>query len=203
MESLSVHIESLIFAANPSVSFDEIRQTLEASFGTTFSDDLIATSIGQLMEKYASEQYSFEIMEIAGGFRFMTKGAYHNTIGTYLKQNSHKKLSKSALETLAVIAYRQPVSKPEIESIRGVNSDYTIQKLLEKELIEITGRGDGPGKPLLYGTSSKFTDYFGLKSITDLPKLKDIEPVENQIGEQAPIESEQFTHIADSIKEEE
>jgi len=186
-----------------SVSFDEIRQTLEASFGTTFSDDLIATSIGQLMEKYASEQYSFEIMEIAGGFRFMTKGAYHNTIGTYLKQNSHKKLSKSALETLAVIAYRQPVSKPEIESIRGVNSDYTIQKLLEKELIEITGRGDGPGKPLLYGTSSKFTDYFGLKSITDLPKLKDIEPVENQIGEQAPIESEQFTHIADSIKEEE
>jgi len=203
LESLSVHIESLIFAANPSVSFDEIRQTLEASFGTTFSDDLIATSIGQLMEKYASEQYSFEIMEIAGGFRFMTKGAYHNTIGTYLKQNSHKKLSKSALETLAVIAYRQPVSKPEIESIRGVNSDYTIQKLLEKELIEITGRGDGPGKPLLYGTSSKFTDYFGLKSITDLPKLKDIEPVENQIGEQAPIESEQFTHIADSIKEEE
>ena len=203
MESLSVHIESLIFAANPSVSFDEIRQTLEASFGTTFSDDLIATSIGQLMEKYASEQYSFEIMEIAGGFRFMTKGAYHNTIGTYLKQNSHKKLTKSALETLAVIAYRQPVSKPEIESIRGVNSDYTIQKLLEKELIEITGRGDGPGKPLLYGTSSKFTDYFGLKSIADLPKLKDIEPVENQIGEQAPIESEQFTHIADSIKEEE
>ena len=121
----------------------------------------------------------------------MTKGAYHHTVGTFLRQNTHKKLSKSAMETLAIIAYKQPVTKTELESIRGVNSDYTIQKLLEKDLVEISGRSDGPGKPLLYGTTSKFTDYFGLKSIDDLPKPKEIEQTENQIGEQAPIELEQ------------
>ena len=203
MENLSLHIESLIFSANPSISFDEIRTTLEAALSTTFSDELIAENISLLMEKFASDQYSFEIMEIAGGFRFMTKGAYHNTIGTFLKLNAHKKLSKSALETLSIVAYKQPVSKAEIESIRGVNSDYTIPKLLEKDLVEITGRSDGPGKPLLYGTTSKFTDYFGLKSIADLPKLREIDPVENQIGEQAPIEAELFINNSDFSKEEE
>jgi segregation and condensation protein B len=155
------------------------------------------------MQKYAAEDYAIEIIEMAGGFRFMTKGAYHHTIGTYLRQNTHKKLSKSALETLAIIAYKQPVTKSELESIRGVNSDYTIQKLLEKDLIEIAGRSDGPGKPLLYNTSSKFTDYFGLKSIADLPKPKEIEPVESQIGEQAPIEEEQNAEKTIVIQEEE
>lgn len=191
MEKLTLHIESLIFAGNPSISFDDIKNALEESLGTQFKDEEVADGIGTLMEKYSNDDYSFEIIEIGGGFRFMTKGAYHDTIGTFLKQNTHKKLSKSALETLAIIAYKQPVTKTELESIRGVNSDYTIQKLLEKDLIEIAGRSDGPGKPLLYSTTAKFTDYFGLKSIQDLPKPKEIDPVENQIGEQAPIEEEQ------------
>lgn len=191
MEKLTLHIESLIFAGNPSISFDDIKNALEESLGTQFKDEEVADGIGTLMEKYSNDDYSFEIIEIGGGFRFMTKGAYHDTIGTFLKQNTHKKLSKSALETLAIIAYKQPVTKTELESIRGVNSDYTIQKLLEKDLIEIAGRSDGPGKPLLYSTTAKFTDYFGLKSIQDLPKPKEINPVENQIGEQAPIEEEQ------------
>ncbi len=190
MENLTLHIESLIFAGNPSISFDDIKNALEESLGTTFKDEEVANSIGTLMEKYSGDTYSFEIIEIGGGFRFMTKGAFHNTIGTFLKQNTHKKLSKSALETLAIIAYKQPVTKTELESIRGVNSDYTVQKLLEKDLIEIAGRSEGPGKPLLYSTTAKFTDYFGLKSIQDLPKPKEIDPVENQVGEQAPIEVE-------------
>ena len=191
LENLALHIESLIFAGNPSISFDDIKNALEESLGTTLKDEEVADGIGTLMEKYSNDTYSFEIMEIGGGFRFMTKGAFHNTIGTFLKQNTHKKLSKSALETLAIIAYKQPVTKTELESIRGVNSDYTVQKLLEKDLIEIAGRSDGPGRPLLYSTTGKFTDYFGLKSIQDLPKPKEIDPVENQIGEQAPIEEEQ------------
>jgi segregation and condensation protein B len=191
LEKLTLHIESLIFAGNPSISFDDIKNALEESLGTTFKDEEVADGIGTLMEKYSSDDYSFEIIEIGGGFRFMTKGAFHTTIGTFLKQNTHKKLSKSALETLAIIAYKQPVTKTELESIRGVNSDYTVQKLLEKDLIEIAGRSEGPGKPLLYSTTAKFTDYFGLKSIQDLPKPKEIDPVENQIGEQAPIEEEQ------------
>ena len=203
MDPLALHIERLIFTGNPSISFDDIKNALEDSLGTTFSDNEIAAHIESLRDKYNSDQYSVEIVEIAGGFRFMTKALYHHTIGTYLRQNTHKKLSKSALESLAIIAYKQPVTKTEIESIRGVNSDYTIQKLLEKDLIEISGRSEGPGKPLLYSTTSKFTDYFGLKTIDDLPKVKELENTDNQIGEQAPIEEEQKPVVHIIVNEEE
>ena len=203
MDPLALHIESLIFTGNPSISFDDIKNALEDSLGTTFSDNEIASHIESLRDKYNSDQYSVEIVEIAGGFRFMTKALYHHTIGTYLRQNTHKKLSKSALESLAIIAYKQPVTKTEIESIRGVNSDYTIQKLLEKDLNEISGRSEGPGKPLLYSTTSKFTDYFGLKTIDDLPKVKELENTDNQIGEQAPIEEEQKPVVHIIVNEEE
>ena len=203
MDPLALHIESLIFTGNPSISFDDIKNALEDSLGTTFSDNEIAAYIESLRDKYNSDQYSVEIVEIAGGFRFMTKALYHHTIGTYLRQNTHKKLSKSALESLAIIAYKQPVTKTEIESIRGVNSDYTIQKLLEKDLIEISGRSEGPGKPLLYSTTSKFTDYFGLKTIDDLTKVKELENTDNQIGEQAPIEEEQKPVVHNIVNEEE
>lgn len=203
MQKLALHIESLIFSSSTSIGFDEIKNALEESLGVVFTDEEVADQIGLLMEKYASDDYAIEIMEMAGGFRFMTKGAYHHTIGAFLRQNTHKKLSKAALESLAIIAYKQPVTKTEIESIRGVNSDYTIQKLLEKDLIEISGRSDGPGKPLLYSTTSKFTDYFGLKSIDDLPKPKEIEQTENQIGEQAPIELEQKPEKSIVVNEEE
>jgi len=203
LDPLALHIESLIFTGNPSISFDDIKNALEDSLGTTFSDNEIAAHIESLRDKYNSDQYSVEIVEIAGGFRFMTKALYHHTIGTYLRQNTHKKLSKSALESLAIIAYKQPVTKTEIESIRGVNSDYTIQKLLEKDLIEISGRSEGPGKPLLYSTTSKFTDYFGLKTIEDLPKVKELENTDNQIGEQAPIEEEQKPVVHNIVNEEE
>ena len=118
----------------------------------------------------------------------MTKGAYHGVIGTWLKQTTKKRLSQAAIETLSIIAYKQPVSKTEIEQIRGVSSDYSLQKLLEKELVSITGRSDGPGRPLLYGTSIKFMDYFGLKDLSDLPRPKDFKDPDQEIGERAPIE---------------
>lgn len=188
LDRLALHIESLIFVAHPSISFDDIKNAVEESSGFTVEDDTLSELINQLIEKYTIEDYSMEIVEMAGGFRFMTKASFHNTIGVYLKQNTHKKLSKSSIETLSIIAYKQPVTKTEIEMIRGVNSDYTIQKLLEKDLVEISGRSEGPGKPLLYSTSEKFIDYFGMKSIEDLPKIKEIEPVENQIGEPESIE---------------
>ena len=94
------------------------------------------------------------------------------------------------MESLAIIAYKQPVTKSEIEQIRGVNSDHSIQKLLEKELIEINGRSEGPGKPILFGTSSRFMEYFGLKSLTELPKLKDFHMPTQEIGEASPIEED-------------
>jgi hypothetical protein len=99
-----------------------------------------------------------------------------------LQIKAKRRLSTAALETLAIIAYKQPLSKSEIEHIRGVNCDYSIQKLLEKELIVINGKGDGPGRPLLYATSKSFMDHFGLKSVKDLPKLKDLHILDNEIG---------------------
>lgn len=166
------------------MSFEEIHMTLNECFQSQFSEEEISKAIDILIGRYNEEMYAFEIIEIGGGFRFMTKGAYHQTISTYLRQNTHKKLSKAALETLSIIAYKQPVTKTEVEMIRGVNSDFSVQKLLEKELIEINGRSEGPGRPLLYKTTEKFMDYFGLKSMEELPQLKEIEPEVNQIGEE-------------------
>lgn len=182
MHSLQLYIESLIFAAHSPISYKEIKSTLIEYLNTEIADSDIEEEIESLITKYQEEHFAIEIIEISGGFTFMSKGAYHNVIGTYLKQITNKKLSKSALETLSIIAYRQPVSKADMESIRGVNCDYSVQKLLEKELVEIKGRSEGVGKPLLYGTSDKFMDYFGLKNMEDMPKLKDFELPENSIG---------------------
>lgn len=191
MERLNLYIESLIFASEQAVSIADISGALKDSFAVKLSTKEIESAIESLIEKYKSPDFSMEIIGINEGYQFMSKGAYHKVIGSLLRLQSSKKLSRAALETLSIIAYKQPVSKSEMEAIRGVNCDYTVQKLLEKELVEIIGRAEGPGRPLLYGTSDKFMNYFGIKSIKDLPKLKDIEgdKVENSIGEPAPIES--------------
>ena len=99
------------------------------------------------------------------------------------KQKIKKRLSTSALETLSIIAYKQPVTKPEIEKIRGVNCDYAVQKLLEKELIVMAGKSELPGRPVLYATSRRFMDYFGINNLSQLPDLKEMNPEENVIGE--------------------
>lgn len=188
MQLLDLHIESLIFASGHPVGKKEIKECLEEIFGQKIEEQNIELSLERVVEKYRADNFAFEVVEIAEGYQFLTKGAFHKTVGQHLKLTAKKMLSKSALETLSIIAYRQPVSKSEVEQIRGVNCDYTVQKLLEKELIAIDGRSEGPGRPLLYGTSEKFMDYFGLKSLKDLPKLKDFKETENQIGEEAPIE---------------
>jgi len=102
-----------------------------------------------------------------------------------LKQQSKKRMSNSALETLSIIAYKQPITKSEIEQIRGVNCDYSVQKLLEKELIEIKGKSASVGRPLIYGTSNNFMEYFGINDLKELPTPKDFAPEENVIGEQS------------------
>src|SRR5690606_27213415 len=152
----------------------------------------------ELIATYGDGESSFEILEMNGGFRFMTKPAYRDTIETYLKQAQKEKLSKTAMETLSIVAYKQPVTKAVIEQIRGVNCDYTIQKLLDKELISILGRGDTIGKPLLYGTSEKFMDYFGLKSIQDLPALKDFEDKKQVIGDKSVVAGEALRNTSEN-----
>lgn len=188
MDKLTHHIEALVFVSEHPLTFKEIKNCLDEQFNTKLNKKDVTDAIDALIEKYQSEEFAIEMVEISNGFRFMTKGAYYNTVATYLKQSTKKKLSKAALETLSIIAYKQPVIKSELEKIRGVSCDYSIQKLLEKELIEIEGRSDGPGRPLLYATSEKFMDYFGLKSIEDLPKTKDIATPENSIGEETIVE---------------
>lgn len=190
LEHLQQHIESLIFTTDSPIGLDEISECLEESFGVKLHPDELTEAIEALKEKYRSEDFAFEITEIAGGYQFLTKGAYHRTIGVYLKQTTQRRLSRSALETLSIVAYKQPVTKSELEKIRGVSCDYAIQKLLEKELVSIVGRSEGPGRPLLYGTSPKFMDYFGLRSLEDLPKPKDFKAPTNEIGKQADIEEE-------------
>lgn len=190
MDQLAQHIESLIFTADIPITLKEIKKCLEEVLDTKFKKEMLEEAIQQLKDRYNQEDFAFELVEIAEGYQFLTKGAYHQTVGTFLKQTTRKRLSRAALETLSIIAYKQPVTKGDLEKIRGVSCDYSIQKLLEKELVTITGRSEGPGRPLLYATSDKFMDYFGLKSITDLPKLKDFKEPESEIGEKAPIEEE-------------
>ncbi len=190
MEPLAQHIESLIFAADQPVTLQEIKSCLEEVLGLSFPETELLAAIGQLKERYEQDDYAFAINEIAEGYQFLTKPAFHNTVGAYLRQTTRRRLSRAALETLSIIAYKQPVTKTEMERIRGVSCDYSIQKLLEKELVAIVGRDEGPGRPLLYGTSNKFMDYFGLKSLRDLPKPKEFKEADFLIGEQAPIEED-------------
>jgi len=183
MESTKKHIEALIFAADQPISLPEIQTALNESLKLELELPFLDAMVRELQHFYAESDLPFEIVEIDDSFQFLTKSAYHDTISTFLKQSSGKKLSNAALETLAIVAYRQPVTKPEIESIRGVNCEYLIQKLLERELIQISGREESPGRPLLYSTSNKFMSHFGLKNIKDLPKLKEFEAPANKIGQ--------------------
>lgn len=172
------HIEALIFASEKPLTALEITELINNAFG--FMEDKIVldqieAAIEGIVEKYRAEFYPFEIRESGGGLQFLTKKDYHKTVAQLNGDKYMKRLSGAALETLSIIAYKQPVTKGEIEAIRGVSSDYAVQKLLEKELILITGRNEEmPGKPLVYGTSKNFMDYFGLNSATDLPQIKEV-----------------------------
>ena len=153
-------------------------------FETEVPQEHILEAISSLMEKYRHDDFSFALEHLGGGFQFLTKPAYQTSISILLKQQSQKRLSTAQLETLSIIAYKQPVTKTEVEHIRGVSCDYSIQKLLEKELITIKGKSENVGRPLLYGTSEKFMEYFGINHLTDLPQPKDFNPEINQIGEE-------------------
>ena len=172
------HIEALIFASDKPLTALDIVELINNAFGfmeERISLDQIEAAIQGIREKYSAEFYPFEVRESGGGYQFLTKKDFHKTVAQLNGDKFLKRLSNAALETLAIIAYKQPITKGEVESIRGVNSDYSIQKLLEKELIIISGRNEElPGKPLVYSTSKSFMDYFGINSTDDLPKIKEV-----------------------------
>jgi segregation and condensation protein B len=152
-------------------------------FNADVPEEDVTGAIQRLDEKYQTDDFSFQLFKSAGGYQFLTKPAYQASIGIMLKQQSKKRLSTSAMETLSIIAYKQPISKSEIENIRGVNCDYAVQKLLDKGLIEITGKAETIGRPMLYGTTSKFMEYFGINDISELPTPKEFVAEVNSIGD--------------------
>lgn len=185
MDFLLNHIEALIFCSPTPLKLNEIQQCLNEMFEADVPQKDIVGAIEKIEEKFAADDYSFMLYKAAGGYQFLTKPAYQASIGILLKQQSKKRLSTSALETLSIIAYKQPVTKNEVEQIRGVNCDYTVQKLLEKGLVEIKGKAESIGRPLLYGTSSQFMEYFGINDLNQLPTPKEFSQETNSIGEES------------------
>ena len=172
------HVEALIFASDRPLTTLELTEYVNNALGfleDRATMDQVEAAIEGVVEKYASEFYPFEVVQSGGGWQFLSKKEFHKTIAQLNGDKFLKRLSSASLETLSIIAYKQPVTKGEIESIRGVSSDYAVQKLLEKELIVISGRNEKlPGHPLVYATSRNFMDYFGINSADDLPKIKEV-----------------------------
>lgn len=193
-------IEAIIFASEQPVKkeefqeiFAKIRETQVDFEPVTDADldQLLAT----LTQKYETNHHSFEIRKIANAYQFFTKPTYYPYIKQAILVKNQKRLSKAALEALSIIAYKQPITKAEIEHIRGVNSDYGVQKLLERKLILISGRANAPGKPLLYSTSEYFLQYLGINHIEDLPKLKEFEATSEQnLSDFVQVNNDNSTH---------
>ncbi|MFN8145252.1 MAG: SMC-Scp complex subunit ScpB [Bacteroidia bacterium] len=201
MNQLNQHIEALIFCSEQSIELEEIAASLKLTFDWEPAEAAILRAIEEIKAKYEGEEFSFQLVEISEGYQFMTKKEYHATINALIQHKSKKKLSVPQMETLSIIAYRQPITKSEMEHIRGVSCDYAIQKLLEKDLISISGKSEGPGRPVLYSTSQSFMDYFGIKSVKDLPQLKDLHLEQNEIGsssEYADLESDENISLSES-----
>src|ERR1700761_4368431 len=185
MENPELYIEALIFSSEQSIRIEEIIYCLQSAFEHDFTREEILKAITSIQNKYQSDSLAIELVNIANGYQFLTKKNYHPVISLLQLQRSKKKLSPAAIETLAIIAYKQSVTKLDIEQIRGVNSEYSIQKLLEKELITIIGKSDTVGRPILYGPSQQFMDYFGINDLNELPQIKEFTDNSVSIGEQA------------------
>ena len=187
MDFLQNHIEALVFCSPNPIKLSDIKACLSEMFGADVPEEDVLAAIQRVEEKFLAEEFSFQLFKTAGGYQFLTKPAYQASISILLKQQSKKRLSTSAMETLSIIAYKQPISKTEIENIRGVNCDYAVQKLLDKGLIEITGKADSIERPMLYGTTQKFMEYFGINDLLELPTPKDFTNEVNTIGENADV----------------
>lgn len=184
----------LVELLNNAMGFIEDRASL----------DQVESAVEGIHEKYSAEFYAFELKQSGGGWQFLTKKEYHKTVAQLNGDKFLKRLSNAALETLAIIAYKQPITKSEIEAIRGVNCDYAVQKLLEKDLVVISGRNeDAVGKPLIYATSKSFMDYFGINSTDDLPKISEVlmeELVQATIVNQPAQPEDYIAHLNESAE---
>ncbi len=172
-------LEALLFATDEPLSLTQLGDIigLLAAEGEVRrpSQDTLLKTIDEMNRVYDESGRAFHVVKVAGGYQFATRPEYGVWLGAMLKERSRRKLSAAALESLAVIAYKQPVTKPELEAIRGVNADYIMRTLLERNLIAIIGRAATPGRPLLYGTTKDFLKHFGLNDLAELPKPREID----------------------------
>ena len=164
-------IESLIFASDAPISINKINEIIDGPDRKTLRD-----LITELMEEYQTMNRGFSLKEVAGGYQFRTKPEHSEWV-RQLKKGMPPKLSQAAMETLAIIAYKQPITRSEIEYVRGVDVGGILRSLLDKKLIRILGKKEVPGRPLIYGTSKRFLEVFALKDLSNLPTLQEIEEV--------------------------
>lgn len=174
-------VEALIFASDTPISENRIKNIVEE-----LTPAEINKLVDELNAEYDQNDHAFRIARLAGGFQLVTRPELANYVKQYYKGRTKSKLSRAALEALAIIAFKQPISRPEIDMIRGVNSDGVVRNLLERNLIFISGRSETIGRALLYSTSPEFLRYLGINEISDLPKPKEIEELLGSPQEELP-----------------
>lgn len=168
--TLPVQLEALLFASDQPLPLARLQELL-----THVTRDEIEAALGELDASYAGEGRAFRLLKVAGGWQLATKPEMADVVRRLFTAKRRVRLTKAALESLAIIAYKQPTTRPEIDAIRGVASSGVIETLLERNLIQIAGRSDGVGRPLLYGTTAEFLQYLGLNALADLPSLEELE----------------------------
>lgn len=181
MSQTAATIEALIFAYGEPLSLNRICEIMSCS------EETAREELQTISEKYQDETFGIELVTVAGKYQFRTKAAFAPFV-RLLKESKGRRLSAAAIETLSVIAYRQPVTRHEIEKIRGVDPTPTLKTLLERELITLVGYKESVGQPGLYGTTEKFLHLFGLNSLAELPELRELKQIESDPGEQGTLE---------------
>ena len=169
MSPLAKLLEAALFAASRPLSFEEL-----ASLDPDVGEQAVKDALAEIAAAYDGDVHGVELSEIADGWQFLTRREYAETLERAHVALRPRRLSPAALETLAIIAYRQPVGRLEVDEIRGVDSGAVIDKLLERGLIEVVTRGEGLGRPLLYGTTPPFLEILGIKDLGDLPRLDEL-----------------------------
>jgi len=171
-------VEALIFSSPEPLPWEKLSEIIQKDEEEILLDEeIVRRIVTRLNERYEENDLSFRIEETGGGFTFVTQPRYHPWLSIFQHENAYRKLSQPAIETLAIVAYRQPITKPEVDQIRGVDSGYILRQLLEKMLVMVSGRADSPGKPLLYKTTKYFLKHFGINSVDELPKPREIDEI--------------------------
>ena len=203
-ENIKSIFEAILFVSKRPVTIKELKKLCPE--GSKLKDSEIAGIIEELKIEYIQSKKSFRIIEIAGGYQLRTSPEFASYISRFFQLDKTESLSQPALETLAIIAYRQPITKAAIEGVRGVDSTGVLKSLYDKGLIKITGRIEIPGRPFIYGTTEKFLEHFGLKSIDDLPhreELKQMSDRQETMNFSNVKKSEQQIHETEETKTEE